>query len=188
MRQWSRTGTIYRPANAGTGLWSSCGHDGSPSSLTVSALFVKLGNDTKTENWLAPLVGNLQPQFRASFNGMVQIAEDFAGRPCRLDLNRGDVGKVDAVAVVRRAVAMTDAEKIFGHPVVSRSPGQRPKSKNRMPESKRENHGLSVQNGSHSLTVTLRGIEARQPCRRRNIAAVPVAGTVLDSPPPEGRG
>jgi hypothetical protein len=76
---------------------------------------VKLGDDAKAKNRLARFVGNLHPQFRSGFKGAIEIAEDFAGGFCRLDLNGGDVGKVDAVFMLRRVVAMTDAAKIFRH-------------------------------------------------------------------------
>jgi hypothetical protein len=67
---------------------------------TEAALLVRLGYDAKGEQRLARLVRNFHPQFRTSFNGMVQVAEYFTGGSCGFQLNRTYVGKIDPVAIV----------------------------------------------------------------------------------------
>ncbi len=61
---------------------------------------MSLGYDAKGEKRPARLVRNFHPQFRTSFNGMVQVAKYFTGGSCGFQLNRTDVGKFDPVAMV----------------------------------------------------------------------------------------
>jgi len=92
------------------------GTPGSAAALpTKAALLVRLGYDAKGEQRLARLVRNFHPQFRASFNGMVEVAEYFTGGSCGFQLNRTYVGKLDPVAMVRRAFAMANAKKVLRH-------------------------------------------------------------------------
>jgi hypothetical protein len=74
---------------------------------------VSLGYDAKREKRPARLVRNFHPQFRTSFNGMVQVAKYFTGGSCGFQLNRTDVGKLDPVVVVRCVVPMANAKKVF---------------------------------------------------------------------------
>jgi hypothetical protein len=102
---------------------------------------MSLGYDAKGENRSARLIRHFHPQFRTSFNGMVQVAEYFTGGSCGFQLNRAYVGKLDPVVVVRCVVPMANAKKVFRHP-------EPLAVQYRGPVSRGANHGLSVQNSS----------------------------------------